>query len=154
MLFNSLTFLIFLPCVWLLYRKFDLRRQNLLLLFASYLFYGWWDWRFLSLLWISTVIDYLCGLGMKHRPAGKRLFLYASLVSNLGILGFFKYYDFFVHSAARALSALGFIPHLTVLGIILPVGISFSFQTTAYTIDAGILRSTEPVNSARSLPPA
>ncbi|MDD3605021.1 MAG: MBOAT family protein [Kiritimatiellae bacterium] len=136
MLFNSLTFLIFFPCVWLLYRIFGHRRQNWLLLLASYLFYGWWDWRFLSLLWISTVVDYGCGLGMERWPLRRRGFLLISIFTNLGILGFFKYFDFFIHSAARALTALGFSPNISVLGIILPVGISFyTFQTMAYTID-------------------
>ncbi|NCC61103.1 MAG: MBOAT family protein [Verrucomicrobiae bacterium] len=136
MLFNSLTFLLFLPCVWLLYTAVGKRFQNLVLLLASYLFYGWWDWRFLSLLWISTVVDYTCGIAMARHPTRKRGFLIASLVTNLGILGMFKYCDFFLHSAEHVLGILGFEANLPVLGFILPVGISFyTFQTMAYSID-------------------
>jgi D-alanyl-lipoteichoic acid acyltransferase DltB (MBOAT superfamily) len=136
MLFNSLTFLVFLPCVWLLYRISGHRRQNWLLLVSSYVFYGWWDWRFLSLLIVSTLLDYGCGLGMARFPGRKKLVLCLSLCGNLGILGFFKYYNFFVHSAARALTELGFAPNLPLLSIVLPVGISFyTFQTMSYAID-------------------
>lgn len=136
MLFNSLNFLIFLTCVWLLYVFSKHRIQNVLLLLASYFFYGCWDWRFLTLLWISTVVDFFCSLGMRRYSDKKRIFLCASLVTNLGILGAFKYFDFFVYSASRMLEAFGIQPDFATLGLIIPVGISFyTFQTMAYSID-------------------
>ena len=125
MIFNSWEFFVFLPLVLVLYYAFDRRAQNLWLLIASYFFYGWWDWRFCSLLLISTLVDYVCGLAMGLRPQQKRGWLMVSMISNLGILGFFKYFNFFVDTAGMALSSLGFEPHLPVLRIILPVGISF-----------------------------
>ncbi len=136
MIFNSIEFFVFLPLVLVAYYALNLRGQNLLLLVASYFFYGWWDWRFLSLLMLSTVVDYAVGLAIVRDPPRKRRWLMVSLMSQLGILGFFKYFNFFVDSAAVLLAALGFEPHLPVLRIILPVGISFyTFQTMSYTID-------------------
>ena len=136
MIFNSLEYFIFLPLVLALYYALGRRGQNGLLLAASYFFYGWWDWRFLSLLLVSTGIDYAVGLAIARRPARKRGWLLLSLAANLGLLGFFKYFNFFVDSAAVLLAGLGFEPHLPVLRIVLPVGISFyTFQTMSYTID-------------------
>ncbi|MBP7829004.1 MAG: MBOAT family protein [Kiritimatiellae bacterium] len=145
MLFTSGAFFIFLPIVLALYFSLERRAQNGMLLVASYFFYGWWDWRFCSLLAISTFLDFFCSLGMERHPARRRVFLLASLAGNLGILGFFKYANFFVDSAAALLAALGFQAHLPTLKIILPVGISFyTFQTMAYTIDVyrGQIRAT------------
>ena len=109
MIFNSFEFLIFLPCVWLLYLRATTgkRGQNAILLVSSYVFYGWWAWRFLSLIAISTAVDFSCGLAITKWPDCKRFFLVISIVANLGILGFFKYFNFFVESAARVLSILG-----------------------------------------------
>jgi D-alanyl-lipoteichoic acid acyltransferase DltB (MBOAT superfamily) len=136
MLFNSFEFLVFFPLVLALYYVLGRRGQNLLLLLASYLFYGWWDWRFCSLLALSTLIDFFCGLAMDRWPDRKRVWLAVSVVAGLGILGFFKYFNFFVDTAALALSTLGVEPHLPVLRIVLPVGISFyTFQTMSYTLD-------------------
>ena len=136
MIFNSFTFFIFLFVVLGLYYGLARRAQNILLLTASYFFYGWWDWRFLSLLLISTVVDYAVGLAIVHQPAHKRGWLLLSMITNLGLLGFFKYFNFCVDSAAVLLAGMGFEPHLPVLRIILPVGISFyTFQTMSYTID-------------------
>ncbi len=136
MIFNSWEYFVFLPLVLVLYYAFNRRAQNLWLLVASYFFYGWWDWRFCSLLLISTLVDFVCGLGMDFRPQQKRGWLMVSMITNLGILGFFKYFNFFIDSAGVALAALGFEPNLPVLRIILPVGISFyTFQTMSYTID-------------------
>ena len=137
MLFNSLVFLVFLAVVLPLYYVLGHRRQNLMLLVASYVFYGAWDWRFLILLLVSTVIDYSCGRGLEVAgPRGRKAWLMLSLCSNLGILGFFKYFGFFVSSAAALLESLGFQASMPVLQIVLPVGISFyTFQTMAYTID-------------------
>jgi alginate O-acetyltransferase complex protein AlgI len=105
---------------------------------ASYFFYGYWDWRFLGLLLLSTVVDYLIGLRMadtEDARSRKRL-LCASLAVNLGVLAFFKYFNFFVGSAAVLLESVGFAANLPILSVILPVGISFyTFQTLSYTID-------------------
>lgn len=136
MIFNSLEFFVFLPLVLAAYYALSPRAQNAWLVLASYFFYGWWDWRFLSLLWVSTLIDYVCGRAMERHPRRKRAWLLASMLSNLGILGCFKYFNFFVDSAAALLAAAGLDPHLPVLRVILPVGISFyTFQTMSYTID-------------------
>ena len=141
MLFNSLAFAVFLPVVFALYwaiRRRPLVWQNALLLAASYLFYGWWDYRFLSLLLISSTVDYLVGLRLEaaRTDRHRRLLLLASLLVNLGILGFFKYFGFFVDSFADLLRLAGLEPHPATLRILLPVGISFyTFQTLSYTID-------------------
>lgn len=140
MLFNSWEFLIFLPLTLLAYYSLRHRGQNILLLIASYVFYGWWDYRFLSLLAISTVIDFvvakqLHAIDAKRTRARKRL-LFVSLVSNLGILGFFKYFNFFSDSAISLLESLGMHASIPTIHVILPVGISFyTFQTLSYTID-------------------
>lgn len=133
MLFNSYTFLIFLPLAfavyWLLAKK-SLKLQNVFLVAASYLFYGWWDWRFLSLIIISTLVDYYAARNISKAK------LWLSLAVNLGFLGFFKYYNFFVDSWVEAWATLGVEMHASSLQIILPVGISFyTFQTLSYTID-------------------
>lgn len=139
MLFNSIEFLIFLPLVfigyWFIFNK-ALRTQNFLLLAASYVFYGWWDWRFLGLIFISSVIDFICGLEIERNPLKKKFYLSLSVAFNLGILGFFKYFNFFIDSTVEFLDFLGFTAHYTTLQIILPVGISFyTFQTLSYSID-------------------
>ncbi len=141
MLFNSIEFLLFLPTVFFLYWfvfKNQLRAQNVLLLVASYIFYGWWDWRFLSLIIASTFLDYFVAIQLgKTAISKKRKFLLGiSLVGNLGMLGFFKYYNFFVASWIEAWSSVGITMEASTLNIILPVGISFyTFQTLSYTID-------------------
>ena len=100
MLFNSLDFAVFLPVVFLLFWFVTKTRkqQNVLLVLASYVFYGWWDWRFLSLILFSTVVDYVIGiqLGKTERVNKRKVLLWTSLAVNLGLLGFFKYYNFFV----------------------------------------------------------
>ncbi|MBQ9344103.1 MAG: MBOAT family protein [Kiritimatiellae bacterium] len=138
MLFNSLAYFIFLPLVLLLYYPSPRRLQNLILLAASYVFYGWWDWRFCGLLLASTLIAYATGLAMPAAapPRRRRAMLVISLVANLGILAFFKYFNFFIGSAGDLLAAIGFRPNLPSLRVILPVGISFyTFQTLSYTVD-------------------
>ena len=98
MLFNSLDFAIFLPVLfglyWFVFNR-SLIRQNLLIVISSYLFYSWWDWRFLGLIFLSTITDYWVGLGLEHEssPAKRKLFLWASLIVNLGALGLFKYFN-------------------------------------------------------------
>lgn len=140
MLFNSVDFLLFLPSVFLLYwfvfKK--IKFQNLFILFASYLFYGWWDWRFLFLILASTLVDYSIGLLLDKSIENKKrkYLLYTSLVFNLGLLGIFKYYNFFIDNWIYAWSEIGITMHKDSINIILPVGISFyTFQTLSYTID-------------------
>ncbi|MFN3802734.1 MBOAT family O-acyltransferase [Belliella pelovolcani] len=141
MLFNSLDFAIFLPlvfiCYWFLFR-WNLKAQNTLILLASYVFYGWWDWRFLSLIAFSTLIDYLIGIGLgkEENTYKRKLLLTISICINLGFLGFFKYYNFFLDNFIDAFQLLGVPFKASSLKIILPVGISFyTFQTMSYTID-------------------
>jgi alginate O-acetyltransferase complex protein AlgI len=138
MLFNSWIFPPFAMLVLALYRVLPHRGQNAMLLVASYVFYGWWDWRFLGLLALSTMIDYSVGRRLEYtqRDGARRALLLVSLVSNLGLLGFFKYFNFFVESANQVLAALGLQTVGGGLDIVLPVGISFyTFQTLSYTID-------------------
>lgn len=141
MLFNSIDFAFFLPVVFLIYwwlSKAPLIVQNTWVVLASYVFYGWWDWRFLSLLFISSASDYLIALLMsKESDQRKRtLLLWGSLILNLGVLGFFKYYNFFVDQFVTAFTFFGSPVDPGRLDIILPVGISFyTFQTLSYTID-------------------
>ncbi len=138
MLFNSWIFFFFLLLVLPVYYCLSRRAQNVWLLAASYIFYGWWDWRFLGLIFISTLVDYVCGLLIDRQPdkPRQRKYVWISCATNLGILGVFKYYDFFVHSMVNLLSQIGFHPNLPFLEVILPVGISFyTFQTLSYTID-------------------
>jgi D-alanyl-lipoteichoic acid acyltransferase DltB (MBOAT superfamily) len=136
--FNSLEFFVFLPLVLLLYHRLRHGRQNLLLLIASYLFYGWWDYRFLALLAFTTLVDYAVGifLGRTEDPRTRKRLLITSIVVNLGVLGFFKYFNFFVDSAGAMLENAGLSPNLPTLRIILPVGISFyTFQSMSYAFD-------------------
>ena len=138
MYFNSLEFCLFFAVVYGLYFVFRLRSQNVLLLIASYVFYGWWDWRFLGLIILSTVIDYFCGRNIESAKSqrGQRLWLLFRVAANLGILGFFKYYNFFVANIGRVLGPLGLSMDIGIASIVLPVGISFyTFQTMSYTID-------------------
>ncbi|MEQ9581622.1 MAG: MBOAT family O-acyltransferase, partial [Arenibacter sp.] len=141
MLFNSIDFAFFLPLVFLLYwffTKNNLKYQNILIVFASYLFYGWWDWRFLSLIIFSTLVDFSIGnlLRNERNITKRKIYLWTSIVVNLGFLGFFKYYNFFIESFTEAFSFFGNNIEGDRLNIILPVGISFyTFQTLSYTID-------------------
>ncbi|MCW8879479.1 MAG: hypothetical protein OQK51_20675 [Kangiellaceae bacterium] len=141
MYFNSIDFLIFLPIVFTIYWLIPARHtrsQNLVLVFASYFFYGWWDWRFLSLILASTVVDYSIGrlLERTDNLFRRRLLLFVSLTVNIGLLGFFKYFNFFVDSFVNAYTFFGYEISARGLDIILPVGISFyTFQTLSYTID-------------------
>ena len=141
MLFNSLDFAIFLPIVFLLYWfvvQKNLKLQNALIVVASYVFYGWWDWRFLSLIIFSTVVDYLVGqrLRTEDKQSKRKVLLWTSIIVNLGFLGFFKYYNFFLENFVDAFSLFGMQINANSLNIILPVGVSFyTFQTLSYTID-------------------
>lgn len=141
MLFNSVDFAVFLPVVFVLYwfvTSRNLKLQNFLILSASYFFYGWWDWRFLALIIFSTIIDYFVGLRLhkEENQVKRKLLLFTSIGVNLGFLGFFKYYNFFLENFIAAFSFFGAEISAGSLNIILPVGISFyTFQTLSYTID-------------------
>ena len=145
MLFNSFEFAIFLPIVFLLYWfvfdyalskcKHQLLLQNLFIVVASYVFYGWWDWRFLILIAITTILSFLSGIGIEKAPTqrGKKAVMIANIVVNLGILGVYKYYDFF---ATQFAELFGIKSDFLLLHLILPVGISFyTFQALSYSID-------------------
>jgi len=141
MLFNSLDFAVFLPIVFVLYwfvTKHNLKLQNALIVASSYVFYGWWDWRFLSLIIFSTFLDYSIGCRLKNEENQKirKTLLWTSIIVNLGFLGVFKYYNFFLENFIAAFSFFGQDIQPNSLNIILPVGISFyTFQTLSYTID-------------------
>lgn len=141
MLFNSLDFAFFLPVVfglyWFVAHK-SVKTQNLLLLVASYFFYTCWDWRFLFLILFSTGLDFFTGIliAKAKRPLSKKTWLWCSIAINLGLLGVFKYYNFFVDSFTAALNQLGFEAHFATLQLILPLGISFyTFHGLSYVID-------------------
>ena len=137
MLFNSWIFLCFFTLVLAVYWRLPHKWQNRFLLLASYVFYCAWDWRFLGLILFSTAVDFFAARAMVNRgDSRRRALLIASLVSNLGLLAFFKYFNFFVESASAFLGRLGLESHPDILRIILPVGISFyTFQSLSYTVD-------------------
>jgi alginate O-acetyltransferase complex protein AlgI len=141
MLFNSFSFAIFLPIVFVLYwfvMNKSLKLQNILLLVASYYFYSCWDYRFLFLLIFSTVLDYATGIKMYEAKTEslKKFWFWLSIIINLGFLGVFKYYNFFADSFSDALSLIGFQAGFVTLNVILPVGISFyTFHGLSYVID-------------------
>jgi alginate O-acetyltransferase complex protein AlgI len=139
-LFNSLAFLVFLPVVfclyWFVFNK-RLRWQNGLLLVAGYFFYGWWSWKFMGLLALSTFLDYVYGFSVASTNRKKaRFFLWLSIINNLGILALFKYYNFFVLQFQHAFDMLGLHFHPVILEIGLPIGISFyTFHGMSYVFD-------------------
>jgi D-alanyl-lipoteichoic acid acyltransferase DltB (MBOAT superfamily) len=141
MFFNSIDFAIFLPIVFFLYWFVvgkNLKIQNILIVIASYVFYGWWDWRFLFLIVFSTLTDYLVGVYLSKTESNyrRKVLLSISIIVNILFLGFFKYYDFFVENFVTAFSLFGIRLNVRHLNIILPVGISFyTFQTMSYSID-------------------
>ena len=141
MLFNSFEFAIFLPIVFLLYWFIfnkTIRLQNSFLLLVGYVFYGWWDWRFLFLIAFSTIFDFLIGIQLeKTIDLRKRKLLFAaSCIVNIGLLGFFKYFNFFIENFISAFESIGYHVHPVSLKIILPIGISFyTFQSLSYTTD-------------------
>jgi len=140
MLFPTITFAIFLTIVLFVHTVL-LKRPTLwkiCMLLASYIFYSWWDWRFLTLIWTSTLVDFWAGNRIENSGSSKkkRLYLLVSICTNLGILAYFKYAGFFVDSFVDVMSSLGFDLSVEPLRIILPVGISFyTFQTMSYSID-------------------
>jgi D-alanyl-lipoteichoic acid acyltransferase DltB (MBOAT superfamily) len=157
MLFNSLSFALFLPVVfvlyWFVFRR-NLRIQNLFIVVASYIFYGWWDWRFLLLIAFTSLCSWSVGLlmqGVDYKQFTpphffRKLFNISNIVLNLGILGVFKYYNFFVDSFISAFASAGINLHASTLNIILPVGVSFyTFQALSYSIDV-YKRKIEPTH--------
>ena len=139
MLFDTPVYLLFLILVVVVYWRLSFRWQNRMLLLASYFFYGWWDWRFLLLMIASTLIDFVIAREIEDAssPSKRRALLIASLIVNFTILGFFKYFNFFLDSTVHVLDAVGFhnVPR-SFLAIILPPGISFyTFQEVAYIVD-------------------
>ncbi|MFK8302622.1 MBOAT family O-acyltransferase, partial [Capnocytophaga stomatis] len=149
MLFNSIDFAIFFPVFFILYWfvvNKGISTQNLLIVVASYVFYGWWDWRFLSLIFFSTILDYGVGkiLNRTNNSVYRKFLLSLSIIVNIGFLGFFKYYNFFVDNFVTAFSFFGKEINAGSLHIVLPVGISFyTFQTMSYTVDV-YRRKLEP----------
>ena len=140
MIFNSIEFAVFLPIVFGIYWMLqgNIKRQNLFLLLASYFFYGWWDWRFLFLIALSSGVDFIVGQRIHHADSRQhqKYWLWLSLAVNLGLLGFFKYYNFFLDNFVQGFTLLGSPFEAERLSIVLPVGISFyTFQTLSYTID-------------------
>lgn len=153
MLFNSLNFLIFLPIVFLLYWFVfkPLKWQNLLVVVASYVFYGWWDWRFLILIAITSLCSYLSGILLEENEGNRKqqkIISAANIVLNLAILGVFKYYNFFTDNISTLCESFGYKLDWVTLDIILPVGISFyTFQALSYTIDVyrGQIKATRNI---------
>lgn len=154
MQFQTLEFLIFLLAVFILYWSLHRHRkwQNLVLLAASYLFYGWWDWRFLFLIIGTSALSHASGLLIRHcddrgQHRSGRAVSILNIVINLGILGVYKYFDFFSHQLQQLLGCLGLQADLPTLGLILPVGISFyTFQALSYSIDVA-RQKIEPTRS-------
>jgi alginate O-acetyltransferase complex protein AlgI len=155
MLFNSLDFAVFLPIAFILYwfvTYRNLKLQNIFLLVASYVFYAWWDWRFLSLIIFSSIVDYCVGIGLSFTSdkLKRKMLLMVSISVNLGFLGFFKYFNFFAENLAQTFTMLGNPISVSSLNIILPVGISFyTFQTLSYSIDV-YKRKLEPTRDVIS----
>ena len=139
MRFDSFVFLLFfVPLLFLYWRISSVRIQNILLVVASYVFYGWWDWRFLSLIALSTIADYTIALRLENteEDRARRRLVFASILLNLSILGIFKYCDFFLSSLVHLLESFGLNVQLPLMHVVLPVGISFyTFQTMGYTVD-------------------
>ncbi len=146
MIFNSLPFICFILVFLPIYFNLKGKAQLFWCLAGSYFFYGWWDWRFLSLIAFSTLVDYWVGsqLGKTKNQSIRKRLLWLSVIVNLGFLGFFKYFNFFIDSFGMLLQSLGLQPSIHTLSIILPVGISFyTFQSMSYTID--VYREKIPV---------
>ena len=152
MIFNSIDFGIFFPLVFFLYWMFftkNILHRNIFLISVSYFFYGWWDWRFLSLIIISSIIDFIVGkkIHTQENATKRKRWLFISLAVNIGFLGFFKYFNFFIDSFIEAFSVFGTDLDGYHLNIILPVGISFyTFQTLSYTLDI-YYKKLKPTNN-------
>ena len=149
MLFDSPVFVVFLILVVVVYWPLRWRNQNVFLLLASYFFYGWWDWRFLGLILISTLVDFVCArsIARSNQAVRRKALLTISVALNLGFLGFFKYFNFFTESLSHVLTLAGLPVNIVFLKILLPPGISFyTFQALAYIVDVYFGR-LEPAES-------
>lgn len=140
MIFNSIEYFLFLPLFFLFYWFVFNKRlflQNCLILVGSYTFYAFWSWKFLLLLVFITVLDYLYGFGVASKNKKKsKLFLWLSVINNLGVLAVFKYYNFFITELSKFISVFGINPNFTLLSIVLPIGISFyTFHGMSYVFD-------------------
>lgn len=140
MTFNSLTYLLFLPTVFLIYWIVfkSTRTRNIFIIAASYLFYGWWSWKFLILIFITTLCSYLTGIGIEKSSnvIKRKSLLTANIIINLTILFTYKYFNFFAENFSHLLTTIGFTPDHVTLDLVLPVGISFyTFQALSYTVD-------------------
>ena len=142
MLFNSMDFLVFIVIVFTIYWSLENQKvqyQNIVLLVSSYVFYGWWDYRFLGLIFLTTIVDFFLGYKIheEHSNILKKIYLRISILFNLGVLAYFKYVNFFIDSWIDFVNILGYkVIDTYTLNIVLPVGISFyTFQTLSYTID-------------------
>jgi alginate O-acetyltransferase complex protein AlgI len=136
MQFNSLVFLFFFAVVLALVAQVRPERRRFVLLPASLIFYGWWDWRFLGLILFTITLDWACGRLMARPRANRRIWLLTCVITDLTVLAFFKYFDFFVDNAVDLIEMIGLVAHRPTLSILLPIGISFfTFQSMAYTID-------------------
>lgn len=151
MLFNSLDFALFLPIVFVLFwfgMGKNTKFQNILLIIASYIFYGWWDWKFLGLIILSTLIDFFIGLFLERKTLNRKILVSISIIVNLGLLATFKYFNFFLDNISGFITFFGTPISLRGLDIVLPVGISFyTFQTMSYTLDVykGRLKATQDI---------
>lgn len=138
MLFNSIPFIIFIIAFLPIYFRLKGEKRLLICLAGSYFFYGWWDWRFIFLILLSTCFNFFAGLKIEKEKnkAKRKNILVLSIIFNIGMLGLFKYYNFFRESLIDVLNVLNFYPSFPTLNIILPIGISFyTFQTMSYVID-------------------
>jgi alginate O-acetyltransferase complex protein AlgI len=138
MLFDSPVFYVFLALVVTAYWQLKWRQQNVLLVIASYFFYGWWDWRFLVLILLSTLVDFYCArnIARSGNRVHRKALLTISVALNLGFLAAFKYFNFFAESLVSTLGAFGLQVNISFLRILLPPGISFyTFQALAYIVD-------------------
>lgn len=141
MLFNSIDFFVFLPIVFLFYwitKNKNIKLQNIIIVISSYIFYGWWDWRFLSLILFSTLIDYNIGIQLfvERNNTKRKLLLWLTIIINIGLLGFFKYFNFFLDNFSHAFTYFGTKFSINTFSIVLPIGISFyTLQTLSYSID-------------------
>ena len=144
MIFNSFEFAVFFPVVFAIYWMLRLRAQNIFLLLASYVFYGFWDWRFLSLILFSTLVDFVVAqkIHAADDRAVRKRWVTVSLVTNLGLLGVFKYFNFFLDSFVDLMAAVGMQANVPSLQIILPVGISFYTFKRSPTRSMSIARTT------------
>src|ERR1700722_19558848 len=146
MSFTSFAFLVLFTGTCLLYFNLGRRSQNVVILIAGLVFYGWWDWRFLFLIFATTAVDYVCAIGIHASTTERRrrAFLTTAVIINLGVLAVFKYLDFLIQSASALVRRVGGTPNMPLLHLVLPLGISFyTFHALSYAVDV-YRRRSEP----------